>query len=244
VVLALWDAEEDGLAGSEHYVAEPLVPLAQTVAYVNLDLLGAVLTPASAATSLAIGSETGGAALRAIVDSSWRLPLEELPLSYLFGQGRSDYASFANAGIPIVFYGDSTGPCYHTTGDEVAIVDFEKLALQSAMAFRTVVELADAETAPAFVPPSAAPTYDDALSLQQALTPGVPADLGLFPSDVQLELLDLQDRIDSIVADGPAAFETADALALLLGAGVLINRLTELPCPSFSVRRGASPPDR
>src|SRR4030095_17222431 len=105
--VALWDAEEDGLAGSAHYVADPLIPLAQTVAYVNLDLLGAVLTPASAATSFAIGGETGGAVLQDIVASSFRAPLEELPLSYLFGQGRSDYAPFAHAGIPIVFSRDS-----------------------------------------------------------------------------------------------------------------------------------------
>src|SRR5262249_45917959 len=35
IVLALWDAEEDGLLGSLYYVDHPLVPLAQTVAYVN-----------------------------------------------------------------------------------------------------------------------------------------------------------------------------------------------------------------
>ena len=30
VIVALWDAEEDGLLGSAAYVANPLVPLAQT----------------------------------------------------------------------------------------------------------------------------------------------------------------------------------------------------------------------
>src|SRR5262245_39146794 len=38
VVFALWDAEEDGLVGSAWYVNHPLVPLAQTRAYVNLDI--------------------------------------------------------------------------------------------------------------------------------------------------------------------------------------------------------------
>ena len=45
VVLALWDAEEDGLRGSRAYVDAPLVPLEQTVAYVNLDIQGANLLP-------------------------------------------------------------------------------------------------------------------------------------------------------------------------------------------------------
>ncbi|HYD50533.1 MAG TPA: M20/M25/M40 family metallo-hydrolase, partial [Terriglobales bacterium] len=45
VVIAFWDAEEDGLLGSEHYIGNPLVPLAQTVAYVNFDIQGANLLP-------------------------------------------------------------------------------------------------------------------------------------------------------------------------------------------------------
>src|SRR5262245_48836926 len=44
VMLALWDAEEDGLLGSLYYVLHPL-PLAKTIAYVNLDIQGANLLP-------------------------------------------------------------------------------------------------------------------------------------------------------------------------------------------------------
>jgi hypothetical protein len=233
VVIALWDAEEDDLAGSAHYVAEPLVPLAQTVAYVNLDLLGFTLTPSSGPTTFAVGSETGGAVLRAIVDAAARPPLDLVPLSYLFGQGRSDYANFGAAGVPIVFYGDGSAHCYHTSGDEIGLVDFEKLALQSAAAFRTVVRLAEDDPPPTFVAPSPAPTYDDAVSLQRAVDRAVPADLAIFPLDVQAELLAIQETVGGIVADGPGAFETPDAIALLSGAGVLVNRLEELPCPAF-----------
>ena len=62
-MLALWDAEEDGLLGSLRYVGHPLVPLASTVAYVNFDILGADLLPSLRDVSFAIGAETGGAAL-------------------------------------------------------------------------------------------------------------------------------------------------------------------------------------
>ena len=40
VVLALWDAEEDGLVGSIAYVGMPAVPIADTIAYLNLDIVG------------------------------------------------------------------------------------------------------------------------------------------------------------------------------------------------------------
>ena len=54
VVLALWDAEEDGLLGSLYYVNHPIVPLTQTVAYVNFDILGQDLVPSLRANSFAV----------------------------------------------------------------------------------------------------------------------------------------------------------------------------------------------
>ena len=45
MIVALWDAEEDGLLGSAAYVADPIVPLAQTVAYVNFDIQGTNIAP-------------------------------------------------------------------------------------------------------------------------------------------------------------------------------------------------------
>ena len=45
MVIALWDAEEDGLLGSAAYLANPLVPLAQTVAYVNFDIQATNISP-------------------------------------------------------------------------------------------------------------------------------------------------------------------------------------------------------
>ena len=111
VLIALWDAEEDGLEGAEYYVEEaPLVPLAQTVAYVNLDLLGATLIPSLERNTFAIASETGGAVLRDAIDAAAAAhPAVELtPLSEAFGQGRSDYRPFALAGVPTVFFGDGS----------------------------------------------------------------------------------------------------------------------------------------
>jgi hypothetical protein len=235
-VLALWDAEEDGLEGSEHYVEEePLVPLAQTVAYVNLDLLGATLLPSLAHNTFAIGAETGGAVLSDIVSAAAASSptLDLTPLSYLFGQGRSDYAPFGAAGIPIVFFGDSSSACYHTAGDDLSRVDWGKLSEQSAVAFRTVVGLAEADAPPVFVAPSSAPTYADGVSLQKLLALAVPADLGLFPPSGQAEIADVAALIDAIVADGPGAFDGADAVSIFTSAAVLINYLESLPCGAF-----------
>jgi len=40
VLFAAWDAEEQGLYGSKHYVSKPIYPLDRTVAYLNLDMVG------------------------------------------------------------------------------------------------------------------------------------------------------------------------------------------------------------
>jgi hypothetical protein len=40
VLFAAWDAEEQGMLGSTHYVSAPAYPLDQTVAYLNLDMAG------------------------------------------------------------------------------------------------------------------------------------------------------------------------------------------------------------
>jgi Zn-dependent M28 family amino/carboxypeptidase len=40
VVFAFWSGEEIGLIGSSHYVEKPLLPLTNTIAYLNFDMVG------------------------------------------------------------------------------------------------------------------------------------------------------------------------------------------------------------
>jgi hypothetical protein len=236
VLIALWDAEEDGLEGAEYYVEEaPLVPLAQTVAYVNLDLLGATLLPSLERNTFAIASETGGAVLRDAVDAAAAAhPYVQLtPLSEPFGQGRSDYRPFALAGVPTVFFGDGSSACYHTAGDDLSRVDWKKLAQQSAIAFRTVIALTEAATAPAFTAPSAVPVYEDAVELQRVLALSVPADLPLFPAETQEMIVGRKAAIDAIADAGPAEFDELDGGTTLISAGQFVAALEALPCPGW-----------
>jgi len=237
VVLALWDAEEDGLVGSAYYASDPLVPLEQTVAYVNLDMQGSALSPSLRDKTIAVGSETGGAALRTIIDdAAATMGLDYHFFSYVFGQGRSDYANFGNptVGVPIVFFTDTTGACYHTTGDEVREVDFKKLAQQSAVVFRTVFALAEADEAPAYVEPGTPlVTFEDAVTFRDFLAAAIPADLALFPPDAQTALLGNLATVEAIVAAGAAEFGEEEGGDLLVRASAVLNRLTALDCPAF-----------
>jgi len=231
VVLALWDAEEDGLLGSAYYVAHPLVPLESTVAYVNFDILGADLIPSLVDVSFALGAETGGDSFADLVQEAIdRETLGTRRLSYIFGQLRSDYANFVAAEVPTVFFSDSTGACYHTTGDDFALVDQSKLRQQSRIAFRIVAGLAEQSERPRFVPPNPAlATYDDAVALADVIAMGM-SDLHLFPRDVRPGLLDILASLEAIVEDGPDAFDAADAQTAVNAAATTIDAVTALEC--------------
>src|SRR4029079_13851022 len=133
VVIALWDGEEANLRGSIAYVNAPVVPLAQTVAYVNFDVLGSNLLPSLRTTTFAVGAETGGPVLTGIVrDAVDADTLDTAMVSAVLGAYRRDYTAFLTSSIPTVFFSDSTGPCYHTPGDDIDVVDFDKLDHQVA----------------------------------------------------------------------------------------------------------------
>jgi hypothetical protein len=237
VVLAFWDAEEDGLQGSAYYVSDPLVPLEDTVAYVNVDGIATALTPSLRNNTVVVGTETGGAVLRAILDAAVAAQtLDYTFFSYAFGQERSDYANFGNptVRVPTAFFADATTDCYHTTGDELREVDFKKLAQQSAVAFRTVLALAEAEVLPVYVEPGTPlVSFEDAVGLGNLIERSIPADLPLFSPDAQTALLGIQDVVETIVAEGAAEFGEEDGGAILVRAGALVERLTDLECPSF-----------
>lgn len=234
VVLALWDAEEDGLLGSQYYVDHPLVPLGSTVAYVNFDIMGADLLPSLRTTSFAIGAETGGPLLESVVTSAVMAEdLETRPLSYIFGQLRSDYANFVARAVPTVFFSDATGGCYHTPGDDLRIVNFRKLREQSQIAFRTTVALAEQAERPAFVAPNPQlAAYEDALSLDETLGTAV-TDAGLFSTGDAGVLRTAADNVRRVVAEGPAAFDGGDVGTVLVAALDTLGALERLGCRKF-----------
>ena len=248
VILALWDAEEDGLVGSFVYRLFPLVPLANTVAYINLDIQGANLLPSLREVSFAIGAESGGAVLENLVkDAVMQESLGTQPLVRLFGQDRSDHATFMDNGVPSVFFSDATGGCYHTPDDDIDVVDLGKLREQSQIAFRLTLALAEIATPPPFVPtppfddvvPSlAAIKYDNAVTIGDVLD-GAVSDLTLFGPTEQATLLSLQASIGVIVDDGPGSFDFSDKIDVALTAINALAALATLPCDGFLAPRAS-----
>jgi hypothetical protein len=232
VILAFWDAEEDGLFGSQAYVSDPEVPLADTVAYLNWDIQGANLSPSTTDLTVMVGAETGGPDLVAAAEKATETSdLRTLSLSLLFGQGRSDHASFAAAGVPTVFFTDANSACYHTPQDAVAVVDFDKLEQQIRMGEALARDLVATDAVPSFVSDAPAATYADAVSMRDVLSQAQ-QDLDLFPgyrAEGEQFLADLETMVEA----GPEAFDDAAVGTLLGGSVALVEALTTGECDGY-----------
>lgn len=95
--------EESGLLGSKYYVAHPVIPLAQTVAVINLD----AMSPIGKTRDLTVvgkGSSQLEDLLKTAADRQQRRLVEESnpAAGYYF---RSDHFNFAKAGVPALYTG-------------------------------------------------------------------------------------------------------------------------------------------
>ncbi|WP_198670188.1 M28 family peptidase [Dyella sp. C9] len=93
--------DESGLIGSRYYVAHPLVPLARTVADINLDMLP-VDGPASTLSVIGFGQSQLDDYLADAARAQRRAVMPDLmPEKGFFF--RSDQLSFARAGVPVLY---------------------------------------------------------------------------------------------------------------------------------------------
>jgi hypothetical protein len=240
VVLALWDGEEHGLLGSKYFAAHPLVPLTDVVANINFDIQGANLTPSVREVSFAIGAESGGNLLTALTQQAIdAVGLETKPLSVTFGQGRSDYQPFWGKQVPVVFFTDATNACYHTSADDIDIIDFAKLSRQSEIGFRLVLALSESAARPLYEPLASLDTYEDLVVLSEFLTRAL-ADVDVVDPAYQGQLLSLEQEARARVAAGPSGFGPTDALTIAQVALTITTR--GIPCdPMLLPEPNASP---
>ncbi len=230
VIVAFWDAEEDGLLGSRAFVASPAVPLDRIVTYVNFDMQGSRLLPSLADRTVAVGAETGGDALAGLArEVTAASSLDYANLSLIMGQGRSDHAPLAAAGVPVVFFTDATNGCYHSVDDELDAVDLDKLGAQIVTVTDLVQRLANDDLAIAFDATAPLTSFADAEQLLDLARTGL-SDLALLDAATADTADQIVATIDAVVAAGPDAYDDAAAGAVLGAAAQLVDLLTTLDC--------------
>lgn len=233
IIVTLWDGEEDGLVGAEYYVANPVIPLEKTIAYVNFDIQGANLIPSLRNYTILVGAETGGENL---IEASSRAreasSLDTVMLSLIFGQGRSDHAVLARSGVPSVFFTDANNGCYHTVKDDIDAVDFPKLEQQIRTADALTRELVMTDDVPVFNAAAPLSAYEDAQQLLTIIEAAQP-DYGRFSPDEQIVAEQFVIDLRGIVDAGASGYDAAAIGTLLGGASFFVSTLRTLECDPY-----------
>ncbi len=117
--------EELGLLGSEYYVNHPILPLADAVAMINMDMIGRIRD----GKIYLAGSGTGSSFPNLLDDVKAPAPLQ-IDLNEKAGYGASDHTSFTTKGVPVLFFFSGLHADYHKpsdTADKIDAADAAKL---------------------------------------------------------------------------------------------------------------------
>ncbi len=148
VLLMAFAGEEKGLFGSRAYVEQPLLPLENTVAMVNLDMVGR-----NAPDSVSVGGTTHSPDLIKINEEENREVGMTLDYSIERYHNRSDQYNFARKKIPFLFYFTGEHPDYHRVGDNPDKINAHKIAKIATLAFRVAWRAADTDQRFRYVEP-------------------------------------------------------------------------------------------
>ncbi|MCU0876185.1 MAG: M20/M25/M40 family metallo-hydrolase [Pirellulaceae bacterium] len=143
ILFVLWDAEEQGLLGSQHWLSAPTVSRERIVTAINLDMVGRLRDD-----RLQIYGHRTGKGFRRImseanrpagltIDFDWKLKAD------------SDHWPFISRSIPTVMFHTGLHGDYHRPSDDPHTVNHEGVARVARVGFLALVALADQpETVP------------------------------------------------------------------------------------------------
>lgn len=145
VLFIAFSGEERGLLGSGHYAANAVLPLSDTVAMVNLDMVGRLVDD-----KVIVHGTGTGTGLEALVDrlvAEHGLGVAKEP----GGFGPSDHASFYAKKVPVLHVFTGSHGDYHRpsdTADKINVAGMEKL---TALVTDIVRDLASRAERPTYV---------------------------------------------------------------------------------------------
>ncbi|MCF8465153.1 MAG: M28 family peptidase [Flavobacteriales bacterium] len=144
--------EEKGLLGSEFYADNPVFPLENTVANLNIDMIGRIdenHAPDSNYVYI-IGSDKLSTELHELsektnktysgIDFDYTYNDENDPNKFYY---RSDHYNFAKNNIPVIFYFTGVHEDYHQPTDTVDKIMFQKTEKIARLIFHTAWEIAN-----------------------------------------------------------------------------------------------------
>lgn len=145
-------AEEIGLQGSRYYTQNPAFPLKNTVANLNIDMVGRVDMAHNGNPNYIylIGSNRISTELHYISEVV-NDAFFDIKLDYKYNEEndrnryyyRSDHYNFAKHNIPVIFYFNGEHDDYHQTTDTADKINYPLLAKRTRLIFATAWQLAN-----------------------------------------------------------------------------------------------------
>ena len=144
--------EEKGLLGSKYYAENPTFPMANTVADLNIDMIGRIDDRHKGNPNYIylIGSDKLSTELHNISEAVNK-KYTKIDLDYKYNDDndpnrfyyRSDHYNFAQYDVPIIFYFNGTHADYHGIGDTADKINYEMLQKRARLVFHTAWEVAN-----------------------------------------------------------------------------------------------------
>ncbi|GJQ19693.1 MAG: hypothetical protein HBSIN02_00480 [Bacteroidia bacterium] len=145
--------EEKGLLGSSYYTSHPIVPLENTLANINMDMIGRIDPKHRSQNEpyvYIIGSDKISTELDSLLQAANRQTVN-LALDYQYNDDndpnqfyrRSDHYNFARNGVPIAFFFTGVHEDYHRPTDTVDKIEFDRMAMIGKLMYATTWKAAE-----------------------------------------------------------------------------------------------------
>jgi len=139
LLFVAFTGEEKGVLGSGYYISHPVIPLSQTTAVLNMDMIG----------------RNDPNSIQAVTEEKSRLKTISQKISQKVGikleeptasvNSSTDHFPFLEKGIPVIWYFDGGGDFAHSTSDTWDKLSPEKMEKVARLCFLTAYRLADQE---------------------------------------------------------------------------------------------------
>ncbi len=145
VLFIAFSGEEMGLLGSRYYTENSLIPLQNTVAMINLDMVGRITDDIIRITGT--GTSPHWSSLVDSLGKIYRLSVAKTP----GGLGPSDHASFYRKNIPVINFFSGLHKDYHRPGDTWDKINYPGMAKVVDFAVDALREIGGYRERPVFV---------------------------------------------------------------------------------------------
>lgn len=150
--------EEKGLLGSRYYSDHPIYPIENTVANINVDMIGRVDKEHEENKDYiyVIGGEIISSGLDSLLRSANEATVN-LDLSNRYNDledpnqfyRRSDHWNFGRLGIPFIFFFNGVHADYHRPSDSIEKIEWEALTKRTQLIYTTTAMIANSSERPA-----------------------------------------------------------------------------------------------